>query len=158
MDGAIHTKPVHPLVRTGPIEQRDRGPNGRPLGTPEDCYGGSPWELHRGELVKTMSAHEIHSTAMLIVSTLFAVHSRESCMAFVDVYCILDDAQGESRRAPDVVLTHHIETLRGEPLRGIPILAVEICPTQSKRHLEEKVKLVHRARLAHDLDHPRGTA
>lgn len=141
MDGAIHSEPERPLIRTGPIELRDLGPNGRPLGTPDDCYDNSPWELHRGELVKTMSGHLIHCDVTLIVGSLFSTHARDDCMALVDIYCVLDDALGASRRAPDVVLAHEVRSTEDGPLRGIPILAVEVRAPQSKKHLDEKVKL-----------------
>lgn len=142
MDGAIHSEFDRPLVRTGPIELRDLGPNGRPLGTPADCEDDdSLWELHRGELVKIPMAHDIHSIVMAIVGSLFLTHVRDRYSVLTDVHCVLDDARGESRRAPDVVIAHQVTNPRNEPLRGVPVLAVEVRAAQSKKLLEEKVKL-----------------
>ena len=147
MDGAIHSEPERELVRTGPIELRDFGPNGRRLGTPTDCEDDdTPWELHRGELVERPVSHDIHSIVMGILTNLFGNHVREGYSVLVDIHCVLDDAHGESRRAPDVVIAHEIKNPKGEALRGIPVLAVEIRATQGKKHLEEKVKLY----LEHD--------
>lgn len=150
MDGAIHfeAEPERQLIRTGPIELRDKGPNGRPLGTPEDCADDdSPWELHRGELVETPMANNSHSTVIGIVGHLFSTHARDEFSTKVDVHCVLDDAFGESRRAPDVVLIRELKRPEVDgPLRGIPIIAVEVRATQAKKHLEEKVKLY----LEHD--------
>jgi hypothetical protein len=63
-----------------------------------------------------------------------------------DVYCDLTDAVSASVRAPDVVLVGDLSGGRDDIYRGIPVLAVEIRATQSKRYLEEKVKLY----LEHD--------
>ncbi|HMY21027.1 MAG TPA: Uma2 family endonuclease [Polyangium sp.] len=150
MDGAIHyeAEPERQLIRTGPIELRDRGPNGRPLGTPADCEDDdSPWELHRGELVETPMSHNAHATVIGIISNLFGTHARDEYSNKVDVHCVLDDAFGESRRAPDVVLIRELKLPDVDgPLRGVPILAVEVRATQAKKYLEEKVKLY----LEHD--------
>jgi hypothetical protein len=141
MDGAILSQPDRPLVRTGPIAQRDRGPNGRPLGTPDDCYEDSPWELHRGELVERPVSYDIHAVVMGILTALFHVHARDGYTIMDDIDCVLDDDLGESRRAPDVAIVHQLENPKGEAYRGIPVLAVEIRATQRKKHLEEKVAL-----------------
>ena len=126
---------------TGPIELRDFGPLGRRLGTPDDCYDGSPWELHRGELVEQMGSKDIHAIVMALVTALFAVHARDGITTMTDVYCDLTDDSGESLRAPDVVLVRDLFMPQNEAYRGIPVLAVEVRGTQSKRYLEEKVKL-----------------
>jgi Uma2 family endonuclease len=147
MDGAIHSEPERELIRTGPIELRDVGPNGRKLGTPADCEDDdTPWELHRGELVERPVSHEIHSVVMTVLGGLFLNHVRDGYSVLIDIHCVLDDAHGESRRAPDVVIAHEIKNPKGEALRGIPVLAVEVRATQGKKHLEEKVKLY----LEHD--------
>lgn len=149
MDGAIHfeAEPERQLIRTGPIELRDKGPNGRPLGTPADCDDDdSPWELHRGELVETPMAHNIHSIVMAILTGLFLTHARDRYSVLTEIHCVLDDALGESRRVPDVVLAHEVTSPKNEALRGIPILAVEVRAAEHKKHLEEKVKLY----LEHD--------
>lgn len=140
----LHT---HIPRNTGPIELRDLGPNGRPLGTRADCYDGSPWELHRGELVRQMSSNGIHSILMFLLGTLFRTHARDDHDVYGDVYCELIDSDGTlSLRAPDVVLARSVKRLKDGPFQGIPILAVEIRATQSKKQLEEKVKLY----LEHD--------
>jgi len=142
MDGAIHSEPDRPLVRTGPIELRDLGPNGRPLGTPDDCADDdTPWELHRGELVERPVAHDIHSIVMTVLGGLFLTHVRDGYTILTDIHCVLDDALGPSRRAPDVVIAHRIKNPKNEPLRGTPVLAVEVRATESKKHLDEKVQL-----------------
>ncbi len=147
MDGALHvTEPDRELICTGPIELRDVGPTGRKLGTPDDCYDDSPWELHRGELVEKPVSHDIHSVAMVFSSTLFRVHARDGHTVMNDVYCVLDDEHGASRRAPDTVLVKQLVNPKGEAFRGLPILAVEIRATQSKKNLDEKVQLY----LEHD--------
>jgi Uma2 family endonuclease len=147
MDGAMHSEPDRPLVRTGPIELRDCGPTGRKLGTPDDCADDdTPWELHRGELVERPMAHNIHSIVMSILGNLFSTHVRDGYSVLTDIHCVLDDARGESRRAPDVVIALEIKDPKNEALRGIPVLAVEIRATESKKHIEEKVKLY----LEHD--------
>ena len=126
---------------TGPIELRDFGPNGRRLGTPDDCYDGSPWELHRGELVEQMGSKDIHAIVMALLAALFSVHARDGITTMADVYCELSDEQGQSLRAPDVVLVKDLLEPKDAAYSGIPVLAVEIRGTQSKRYLEEKVKL-----------------
>jgi hypothetical protein len=63
-----------------------------------------------------------------------------------DVYCDLSDPATASLRAPDVVLVGDLSAPKNEVYTGTPILAVEIRGTQSKRYLEEKVKLY----LEHD--------
>lgn len=141
MDGAIHTEHDRPLVRTGPIEFRDVGPNGRPLGTPEDCTEDSRWELHRGELVETPMANDIHSIVMALLSAFFHLHVRRKYSVLTDIHCVLDDAFGQSRRAPDVAIAHEVTNPTGDALHGTPVLAVEIRATQSRKYLEEKVKL-----------------
>jgi hypothetical protein len=149
MDGAIHSEPEREreLIRTGPIEQRDFGPNGRRLGTPADCEDDdTPWELHRGELVERPVSHDIHSVVIGILTNLFGSHVRDGYSAMPDIHCVLDDALGKSRRAPDVVIARTIKNPKNEALHGIPVLAVEVRATQGKKHLEEKVKLY----LEHD--------
>lgn len=140
---AVHTRSPR---NTGPIELRDLGPNGRPLGTAADCHEGSPWELHRGELVKQMSSNGIHSILMFLLGALFNTHVRDGHDVMADVYCELIDEGGLSLRAPDVVLAKSVKRLKDGPFQGIPILAVEIRATQSKKQLDEKVKLY----LEHD--------
>lgn len=135
---AVHT----PSPRnTGPIDLRDRGPNGRPLGTAADCYDGSPWELHRGELVRQVSSNEIHSILMFLLGALFRTHVRDGYNVLGDVYCELIDEGGLSLRAPDVVIAKAVKRLKDGPLQGVPVLAIEIRATQSKKQLDEKVKL-----------------
>lgn len=147
MDGVVHvTEPDRELICTGPIELRDVGPTGRKLGTPDDCYDDSPWELHRGELVEKPVSTDVHSVAMVFSSTLFRLHARDGHTVMSDVYCVLDDEHGASRRAPDTVLVKQLVNPKGEAYRGLPILAVEIRATQSKKNLEEKVQLY----LEHD--------
>ncbi len=147
MDGALYVSdPERELIRTGPIELRDVGPNGRKLGTPDDCYEDSPWELHRGELVEKPVSNDIHSLAIIFSGTLFRNHARDDYSVMSDVYCVLDDERGASRRAPDTVLVKQVVNPKGDPYRGIPILAVEIRATQSKKNLDEKVVLY----LEHD--------
>lgn len=130
-----------PPRNTGPLEARDYGPNGQRLGTFADCYEGSPWELHRGELVEQVGAKDIHSILMALITALFRTHARADLTVMTDVYCDLSDAEGESLRAPDVVLVEALGKGKDEVYRGKPILAVEVRATQSKRYLEEKVKL-----------------
>ena len=149
MDGAIHSEPEREreLIRTGPIELRDFGPNGRRLGTPADCEDDdTPWELHRGELVEKPVAHDIHSIVIGILTNLFGSHLRDGYSVMPDIHCVLDDALGKSRRVPDVVIARTIKNPKNEALHGIPVLAVEVRATESKKHLEEKVKLY----LEHD--------
>ena len=148
MDGAIHSESEdeRPLVRTGPIELRDLGPNGRPLGTHDDIYEDSPWELHRGELVERPMAHDIDALAITIAGTLFSTHARAGYTALTDIDCVLDDEFGESLRIPDAALVHELKEVKGAAFQGIPVIAVEVRATQRKKHLEEKVKLY----LEHD--------
>jgi len=131
---------------TGPLEGRDFGPTGRRLGTAADCYDGSPWELHRGELWEQMGSKDIHGIVMALLAALFRNHARPGLTVMTDVYCDLSDATAESLRAPDVVLVSGLSNPKDDFYRGTPILAVEVRATQSKRHLEEKVKLY----LEHD--------
>jgi len=135
-----------PPRNTGPIELRDVGPMGRRLGTEADCYEGSPWELHRGELVEQMGSKDLHGIVMALLAALFRTHARAGMTVMTDVYCDLSDSEGPSLRAPDVVLVRDLVAPRNEVYRGLPVLAVEIRGTQSKRYLEEKVKLY----LEHD--------
>lgn len=131
---------------TGPLELRDFGPTGRRLGTAADCYDGSPWELHRGELWEQMGSKDIHGIVMALLAALFRTHARNGVTVMNDVYCDLSDAEAESLRAPDVVLVGDLSAPKNQVYTGTPILAVEIRGTQSKRYLEEKVKLY----LEHD--------
>jgi hypothetical protein len=131
---------------TGPLEVRDFGATGRRLGTPADCYDGSPWELHRGELWEQMGSKDIHGIVMALLAALFRTHARPGLTVMTDVYCDLSDPSGASLRAPDVVLVGDLEKPKDDFYRGTPILAVEVRGTQSKRYLEEKVKLY----LEHD--------
>jgi hypothetical protein len=120
---------------------RDYGPNGRKLGTFADCYDGSPWELHRGELVEQMGSKDIHGILMALIAALFRTHARSGLTVMTDVYCDLSDAEGSSLRAPDVALVSGLTKPKDDFFRGTPIIAVEIRGTQSKKYLEEKVKL-----------------
>lgn len=138
--------PTRPPRDTGPIELRDFAPSGRRLGTPADCYDGSPWELHRGELVEQMGSKDIHGILMALFAALFRTHARPDLTVMTDVYCDLSDAEGPSLRAPDVALVSGLSTPKNEAFTGVPILAIEVRGTQSKRYLEEKVKLY----LEHD--------
>ena len=131
---------------TGPIELRDFGPTGRRLGTIDDCYDGSPWELHRGELVEQMGSKDIHGIVMALIAAIFRTHARDGLTVMMDVYCDLSDAAGPSLRAPDVVIVGDLTSPRNEAYRGTPVLAVEVRGTQSGRYLEEKVQLY----LEHD--------
>lgn len=142
----MNALPTRPPRNTGPMELRDFGPTGRRLGTPADCYDGSPWELHRGELWEQMGSKDIHGLVMALIAMLFGTHVRSGVTVLADVYCDLSDAEGASLRAPDVVLVGDLTSPRNEVYTGIPILAVEVRGTQSKRYLEEKVKLY----LEHD--------
>jgi Uma2 family endonuclease len=137
---------VRPPRDTGPLELRDRGPTGRRLGTPTDCYDGSPWELHRGELWEQMGSKDVHGIVMALLAALFRTHARPGLTVMTDVYCDLSDAAAASVRAPDVVLVGGLAEPKNEIYTGTPILAVEVRATQSKRYLEEKVKLY----LEHD--------
>ncbi len=126
---------------TGLLELRSYAPSGRRLGTAADCYDGSKWELHRGELVEQMSSKDIHGLLMLLIGSLFRTHARPGVTGMADVYCDLTDEQGPSIRAPDVVLVGDLQRGKDDYYRGIPIVAVEIRATQAKRHLDEKVAL-----------------
>jgi Uma2 family endonuclease len=143
--GGSSASSTQPPRNTGPIELRDLGPNGRPLGTVDDCYDGSRWDLHRGELVLQMSAKLEHCVVMGMLTTLFNTHARDDVKALPDVYCDLTDDKGPSLRAPDVVIVQGVQPdpndPSGGPVRGIPLLAVEIRATQSKKQLAEKIKL-----------------
>jgi hypothetical protein len=137
---------VRPPRDTGLLEGRDFGPTGRRLGTIADCYDGSPWELHRGELWEQMGSKDIHGIVMALLAALFRIHARPRLTVMTDVYCDLSDADAASVRAPDVVLVGGLEKPKNEIYTGRPILAVEVRGTQSKYYLEEKVKLY----LEHD--------
>jgi len=128
------------------MEGRDFGPTGRRLGTKADCYDGSPWELHRGELWEQMGSKDIHGIVMAVLAALFRTHARRGLTVMTDVYCDLSDTAADSVRAPDVVLVGDLAKPKDAIYTGIPILAVEVRGTQSKRYLEEKVKLY----LEHD--------
>jgi Uma2 family endonuclease len=128
------------------MELRDFGPTGRRLGTAADCYDGSPWELHRAELWEHMGSKDLHGIVMALLAALFRTHVRPGLTVMTDVYCDLSDPTAASLRAPDVVLVGGISAPRNEVYTGTPILAVEVRATQSKRNLEEKVKLY----LEHD--------
>ncbi len=132
---------VRPPRDTGPIEVRDYGPSGRKLGTFADCYDGSPWELHRGELVEQVGSRDIHGILMALIASLFRTHARQGLTVMTDVYCDLTDEEGPSLRAPDVALVSGLTKPKDDFFRGTPIIAVEIRGTQSKKYLEEKVKL-----------------
>ncbi len=142
----MNALPARPLRVTGPLELRDFGPTGRRLGTAADCYEGSPWELHRGELWEQMGSKDIHGIVMALLSAMFRTHARLGVTVMADVYCDLSDAVEASVRAPDVVLVGDLAGGRDDIYRGTPILAVEVRGTQSKRYLDEKVKLY----LEHD--------
>jgi hypothetical protein len=114
---------------------------GRRLGTPEDCHDGSPWGLHRGELVEQSVCEVIHSITIPRFAALFRTHARAGLTVMMDVYCDLSDAAGLSLRVPDVVLVGDLSALRNDFYRGTPVLAVEVRGAQSKAYLEEKVKL-----------------
>ncbi len=133
--------PIRPRRDTGAMELRDYGPTGRRLGTAADCYDGSPWELHRGELWEQTGSKDIHAIVMALLAALFRTHARLGVTVMTDIYCDLSDATAASMRAPDVVLVGDLSTPRDENYTGTPILAVEVRGTQSKRYLEEKVKL-----------------
>ncbi len=137
----MNALPLRPRRDTGPIELRDFGPTGRRMGTAADCYDGSPWELHRGELWEQMGSKDIHGIVMALLAALFRTHARLGLTVMTDVYCDLSDATDASVRAPDVVLVGNLSTPRDDIYRGTPILAVEVRGTQSKRYLEEKMKL-----------------
>jgi hypothetical protein len=143
---AMEPLPARPPRDTGPLELRSYGPTGRRLGTAADCYDGSPWELHRGELWEQMGSKDIHGIVMALLAALFRTHARPELTVMTDVYCDLSDAEGPSLRAPDVVLVGGLAAPKNEAFAGTPILAVEVRGTQSKRYLEEKVKLY----LEHD--------
>jgi hypothetical protein len=142
----MHPLPTRPPRDTGPIELRDFGPTGRRLGTPADCYAGSPWELHRGELWEQMGSKDIHGIVMALLAALFRTHARAGVTVMNDVYCDLSDVESASLRAPDVVMVGDLSAPRNAVYTGTPILAVEVRGTQSKKYLEEKVKLY----LEHD--------
>ena len=142
----MNALPARPLRNTGPIELRGFGPTGRRLGTAADCYDGSPWELHRGELWEQMGSNDIHGIVMAVLAKLFGIHARPGTTVMTDVYCDLSDASAASVRAPDVVLVGDLTQPKDTIYTGTPILAVEVRGTQSKRYLDEKVKLY----LEHD--------
>jgi len=86
-------------------------------------------------------AHDIHAIVMVLLSALFHLHVRRGYSVLSDIHCVLDDAFGQSRRAPDVAIAHEVTNPKGDALYGTPVLAVEIRATQSRKYLEEKVKL-----------------
>jgi len=88
-----------------------------------------------------MGSKDIHGIVMALLAALFRTHARRGVTVMTDVYCDLSDAAEVSIRAPDVVLVGDLSTPRDENYEGTPILAVEVRGTQSKRYLEEKVKL-----------------
>jgi Uma2 family endonuclease len=137
----MHAATTRPPRNIGPLEGRDFGPTGRRLGTAADCYDGSPWELHRGELVEQATGSVPDCIAIPLFLSLLFTHARPELTVMTDVYCDLSDALGESLRAPDVALVSGLTKPKDDFFRGTPILAVEVRATQSKRHLEEKVKL-----------------
>src|SRR5580693_8442702 len=77
--------PARPPRATGLIELRDFGPMGGRLGTEADCYDGSPWELHRGELVEQMGSKDIHGIVMAVLAKLFRTHGRPGVTVMADV-------------------------------------------------------------------------
>jgi hypothetical protein len=93
-----------------------------------------------------MGSKDIHGIVMNLLGALFRIHARPGLTVMEDVYCDLSDATEESLRAPDVVLVGGLSKPKDDFYRGTPILAVEVRATQSKRNLEEKVKLY----LEHD--------
>jgi Uma2 family endonuclease len=123
------------------LELREEVLPRRRLGTAADCYDGSPWELHRGELLEQMGSKDIHAIVMALLAALFRTHARPGLTVMTDVYCDLGDASSASLRAPDVVLVGDLLAPRNAAYGGTPILAVEIRGAQSKRYLDEKVKL-----------------
>ena len=142
----MEPRPYRQPRDTGPLEVRDVGVTGRRLGTAADCYDGSPWELHRGELWDQMGSKDLHGIVMALLAALFRTHARPGLTVMTDVYCDLSDPETASVRAPDVVLVGDLSQPRNEIYSGRPILAVEVRATQSKRYLDEKVKLY----LEHD--------
>lgn len=131
---------------TGPMELRDFGPTGRRLGTAADCVEDSRWELHRGELWEQMGSKDIHGIVIALLAALFRTHARSDVTVMSDVYCDLSDSDAASLRAPDVALVTGLTKPKDDFFRGTPIIAVEVRGTQSKKYLEEKVKLY----LEHD--------
>ncbi len=93
------------------------------------------------KLWEQMGSKDIHGIVMALLTALFRTHARSGITVMTDVYCDLSDATGASVRAPDVVLVRNLDKPRDDFYRGTPILAVEVRGTQSKRYLEEKVKL-----------------
>jgi Uma2 family endonuclease len=130
-----------PPRNTGPLEGRDTGRHERRLGTPEDCFEGSPWELHQGELVEQMGSKDLHAVVMALIAALFRCHAQRGLRTMTDVYCALADEKGPSVRAPDVVLVEDAGPLRDDFVRVAPVLAVEVRASQAKKVLEEKVNL-----------------
>src|ERR1700730_1296675 len=102
--------PIRPPRDTGLMEIRDFGPTGRRLGTAADCYDGSPWELHRGELWEQMGRQDIHGIVMALLAALFRTHARPGVTVMTDVYCDLSDTSAASLHAPDVVLVGDLST------------------------------------------------
>jgi hypothetical protein len=93
-----------------------------------------------------MGSKDIHGVLMALLAALLRTHARPGLTVMTDVYCDLSDAEGPSLRAPDVVLVGDLSKPKNEAYTGTPILAIEVRGTQSKRYLEEKVKLY----LEHD--------
>lgn len=136
-----HAFAARPPRDTGPVELRDFGPTGRRLGTAADCYDDSPWELHRGELWEGMGCRDLQGIVIALLAAMFRTHARPGITVMTDVYCDLIDATAPSVRAPDVTLVGDLSTPKDAIYAGTPLLAVEIRATQSKKYLEEKVKL-----------------
>jgi hypothetical protein len=101
----LHAIPSRPPRATGPIELRDFGPTGRRLGTVADCYEGSPWELHRGELWEQMGSKDIHGIVMALLAALFRTHARPDLTVMADVYCDLSAGEEASVRAEQTDVT-----------------------------------------------------
>jgi hypothetical protein len=93
-----------------------------------------------------MGSKDIHGIVMALLAAFFRTHARPGLTVMTDVYCDLSDPSAASVRAPDVVLVGGLVAPKNEIYRGQPILAVEVRGTQSKKYLEEKVKLY----LEHD--------
>jgi len=120
---------------------RDHGPHHGRLGTYDDCYDGSPWELHRGELVARARGTLRDRIVIPLVLTFLRTHARRYLRAAVDTYCDLTDDHGPSVRAPDVILVEDTTPSPHDFVRIVPVLAVEVRATQSKPHLDAKVAL-----------------
>src|SRR5262249_57581539 len=91
-------------------------------------------------------AKDIEGMVMGLRGRVVGDHARPGTTVMTDVYCDLSDPSATSVRAPDVVLVGDLAKPKDAIYTGTPILAVEVRGTQSKRYLEEKVKLY----LEHD--------